>query len=108
MGRRRVRLAVLLGDCRGIGPEIAAKAARALAPEPDRPHLVFVGPAGTGAESAADEFVAVGRWEAGATPAQAGALAGQATFASTSLARMAGGDYLKIRCEPIRDIARSE
>ena len=36
------------------------------------------------------------------------ALAGQATFASTSLARMAEGDYLKIRCEPIRDIARSE
>ena len=78
MGRRRVRLGVSLGDCRGIGPEIAAKAAQALASEPDRPHLLFVGPAGTGAESAADEFVAVGTWAAGATPAQAGELAGRA------------------------------
>ncbi|MFO7259947.1 MAG: 4-hydroxythreonine-4-phosphate dehydrogenase PdxA [bacterium] len=86
MGRRRVRLAVTLGDCRGIGPEIAVKAARALASEPDRPHLVFVGPSGTGAESAADEFVATGRWEIGATPAVAGALAGQAIERAASMA----------------------
>jgi hypothetical protein len=36
------------------------------------------------------------------------ALVGQATFASTSLARLASGEFLKIRCEPIRAIARSE
>ncbi len=39
-----VRLAVSLGDPRGIGPEVARAAARALRREPDRPELVFVGP----------------------------------------------------------------
>ena len=36
------------------------------------------------------------------------ALLGQTTFAATSLARMVAGDYLKIRCEPVRTIARRE
>lgn len=36
------------------------------------------------------------------------ALAGQATFAATSLAGRAVGDYLKLKCEPIPEIARRE
>jgi 4-hydroxythreonine-4-phosphate dehydrogenase len=86
LARRPVRLAVTLGDCRGIGPEVAAAAARALAGEPDRPRLIFVGPEGTGAEAAADEFVPVGRWEAGATAARAGELAGRAIERATAMA----------------------
>ena len=35
------------------------------------------------------------------------ALLGQTTFASTSL-ELAAGDYLKIRCEPIRAIAEGK
>ena len=33
-------------------------------------------------------------------------LTGQATFASTSLAQLSAGEYLKIRCEPVRATAR--
>lgn len=33
------------------------------------------------------------------------ALVGQTTVAATSLAGRAAGDYLKIRCEPVRPIA---
>lgn len=80
----RIRLAVTLGDPRGIGPEISARAARALA-RPDL-HLTFVGPAGTGAETAADAFVSVGEWTAQPDVAQAGRLAGLAIERATQLA----------------------
>ncbi len=74
--RDTVRLAVTLGDPRGIGPEVAAAAARALRGEGLT--LVFVGPEGTGAEDAADEFVPTGIWRPGEGAARAGTLAGGA------------------------------
>ncbi|HEX7050504.1 MAG TPA: 4-hydroxythreonine-4-phosphate dehydrogenase PdxA [Longimicrobiales bacterium] len=80
-----MRLAVTLGDPRGIGPEVAAAAARSLAREPGRPRLIFIGPEGTGAEAAADEFIPVGRWSDG-DAARAGALAGRAIDIAAGLA----------------------
>jgi 4-hydroxythreonine-4-phosphate dehydrogenase len=81
-----VKLAVTLGDPRGIGPEVAAKAARLFGRAPVRPSLLFVGPEGTGAEEAADDFLPIGRWERGGDERTAGKLAG---LAIESAARMA-------------------
>jgi 4-hydroxythreonine-4-phosphate dehydrogenase len=75
-----VRIGVTLGDPRGIGPEVAAAAARML--RESAPHqLVFIGPSGTGAEAAADEFYPVGDWRGGGAAA-AGLLAGRALDAA--------------------------
>ena len=78
---RTLRIAVTLGDPRGIGAEVAAAAAqqyRAAAPH----HIVFIGPRGTGAERAADEFIPIGDWTADradpGAPTRAGRLAGLA------------------------------
>lgn len=86
---RTLRIAVTLGDARGIGPEVAAAAAqqyRAAAPH----QLLFIGPRGTGAEHAADEFISVGEWTGvRAQPdeqARAGRLAGAAIDEAISLA----------------------
>lgn len=78
----RPRLAVTLGDPRGIGPEIVAKAltderVRAAA------DLVLVGPEGT--EVAVDE--AIGRWSPGTGAAAAGRLAGRAIERAVELAQ---------------------
>lgn len=81
-----MKLAVTLGDPRGIGPEVAAKAARRLAPSPDRPELLFIGPRGTAADDAADEFLPVGDWQAGGSAADAGRLAGAAIERAAELA----------------------
>jgi 4-hydroxythreonine-4-phosphate dehydrogenase len=81
-----MKLAVTLGDPRGIGPEVATKAARLLQKLPDRPSLLFIGPYGTGAEFAADEFIPVGNWEPGADEATAGRLTGAAIEEATRLA----------------------
>src|SRR6185437_10083045 len=84
-GRRRVtrpRLAVTLGDPRGIGPEIVERAAR-----DDTLHavaeLVLVGPRGP--SLTVDE--SVGDWMAGSGEAVAGALAGRAIERAVELAR---------------------
>ncbi len=76
--RSRARLAVTLGDPRGIGPEIVA-AARARDAGAD---LVIVGAEGTGV--AVDE--AVGVWKRGSPAALAGRLAGQAVDRAIELA----------------------
>lgn len=94
-----MRLAVTLGDPRGIGPEVAAKAARRIVGDADRTALLFVGPAGTGAESAADEFVPVGEWHAAGSAATAGRLAGAAIERATRLAL--DGDVDAIVTAPI-------
>ncbi|NUQ20209.1 MAG: 4-hydroxythreonine-4-phosphate dehydrogenase PdxA [Gemmatimonadaceae bacterium] len=77
----RPRLAVTLGDPRGIGPEIVA---RALADERVRsacdPYVI--GPAGAGVE--VDE--ALGSWRAGASLAEAGAFAGRAVERAARMA----------------------
>jgi 4-hydroxythreonine-4-phosphate dehydrogenase len=74
---RTLRIGVTLGDPRGIGPEIAAAAARQV--RVAAPHrLIFIGPAGTGADDAADEARHVGEWLHGGSAEEAGRLAGLA------------------------------
>jgi 4-hydroxythreonine-4-phosphate dehydrogenase len=76
------RLAVTLGDPRGIGPEIVAKMqrdGRALR----EAELVVVGPTGT--EVAVQE--SVGNWTSGADPRLAGVLAGKAIERAVALAK---------------------
>ena len=77
----RVRLAITLGDPRGIGPEIVAKAladdgVRAVA------HLLSVGPRGT----EVDVEESVGEWRPTAGVAQAGRLAARAIERAVELA----------------------
>ena len=92
--RHRPRLAVTLGDPRGIGPEITA---RALADERVRAcaELVIVGPSGT--EVAAGETV--GRWSPGDGAAAAGRLAGLAVERAVAMAR--SGDVDGIVTAPL-------
>jgi 4-hydroxythreonine-4-phosphate dehydrogenase len=83
------RLAVTLGDPRGIGPEVVAKAladnrVRAAA------DLVVIGPRGADVAVA----VCVGDWRAGQGPADAGRLAGLAVERAIDLAQAASVDGL--------------
>jgi 4-hydroxythreonine-4-phosphate dehydrogenase len=88
---QQLRIGVTLGDPRGIGPEIAAAAARSLRAAAPH-HLVFIGPTGTAADDAADEHISTGRWTASAAAAgsaaaaEAGRLAGTAIDAGIRLA----------------------
>jgi 4-hydroxythreonine-4-phosphate dehydrogenase len=75
------RLAITLGDPRGIGPEIVA-AALADARVRSRAELVIVGPSGT-VVPANEE---VGAWHAGGSAALGGRLAGLAIERATALA----------------------
>lgn len=86
---RRPRVAVTLGDPRGIGPEIVAKALAADAAA-DTTEFVLVGPAGTGL--AVDE--SVGDWEPNASMAVAGKLAGRAIERAVALARAGAVDAI--------------
>ena len=94
----RVRLAVTLGDVRGIGPEIVA-AARADASLAAVAELVVVGPA----SSTTSVDLATGQWVEQATPtdraALAGRLAGLAIERAVALA--AAGDVAGIVTAPI-------
>jgi len=76
-----LRLAVTLGDVRGIGPEITLKAA-ASRDVRDAADLVFVGPSGAGVD--VDEQT--GEWRRDATAATAGRLAGRAIERAVALA----------------------
>ncbi len=78
---RRPRLAVTLGDVRGIGPEIVAKAAATSAVRAAA-ELVFVGPRGTGID--VDE--PTGTWSPAGSIAEAGSLAGRAIERAVALA----------------------
>ena len=74
------RLAITLGDPRGIGPELVQRALAAdLVP---RERLVLVGPRGAGV----DVDVAVGERKHGGTAAEAGLLAGRAVDRAVDLA----------------------
>jgi 4-hydroxythreonine-4-phosphate dehydrogenase len=75
-----MRIGVTLGDPRGIGPEVAAAAARGLRARAAH-QLIFFGPTGTGAEAMADAFHPVGDWHGG-DDAAAGLLAGRAIDAA--------------------------
>jgi 4-hydroxythreonine-4-phosphate dehydrogenase len=93
-----LRIGVTLGDPRGIGPEICVAAARSFRAIASH-SLVFVGPAGTAADEAGDEFIPVGDWHGGGTAARAGGLAG---LAIETAARMAvAGDIDAIVTAPI-------
>ena len=76
MNRAPIRLAVTLGDPRGIGPEVAAAALAACGHE-----LVVIGPRGTGVEP----DVAVGHWS-GAGLEEAGRLAGASIERAAAMA----------------------
>jgi 4-hydroxythreonine-4-phosphate dehydrogenase len=78
----RPRLAVTLGDPRGIGPEIVAKALRD-ARVASAADLLLVGPEGVGVEVREP----VGVWRAGDDPACAGQLAGRAIERAVALAK---------------------
>jgi 4-hydroxythreonine-4-phosphate dehydrogenase len=93
-----LRIAITFGDPRGVGPEIAAAAVRARAAGGSQPSFVFVGPDGTGFESAADEFISIGRWSDGGEVA-AGRLAGLAIERATALAL--SGDVHAVVTGPI-------
>ena len=77
----RVRLAVTLGDVRGIGPEIILKAA-ATSEVRAAADLVFVGPSGAGVEV----HQRTGQWDATADAATAGRFAGRAVERAVALA----------------------
>ena len=88
MSAARPRLAVTLGDPRGIGPEITA-AALAHPEVRERAAFVVVGPTGTAV--APDE--AVGAWDAARPdPALAGRLAGHAIVRAVEVARAGAVD----------------
>ena len=80
--RTRVRLAVTLGDPRGIGPEIVA-AALADARVAAAADLVVVGPRGT----VVDVHEAIGEWGVSATAADAGHCAGRAVERAIEMAQ---------------------
>ncbi len=71
------RLAITLGDPRGIGPEVAQAAALALAREHDAPELLLVGPAGVLGDDG-PALHAVGTWDHSTDAAIAGRHAGRA------------------------------
>lgn len=79
---RRPRLAVTLGDPRGIGPEIVQAALRDDALR-DECELVLVGPHGTGLDIDAP----IGDWSPGGDVAAAGRLSGLAIARAVELAR---------------------
>jgi 4-hydroxythreonine-4-phosphate dehydrogenase len=83
--RPPARIAITLGDPRGIGPEVAVAAARSLADDPDI-KLLFVGPRGTAAESTGPPLDSIGEWQADADVARAGRLAALAIERATLLA----------------------
>ncbi|HEY4216161.1 MAG TPA: 4-hydroxythreonine-4-phosphate dehydrogenase PdxA [Gemmatimonadaceae bacterium] len=90
----RPRLAVTLGDVRGIGPEIIAKAAASREVR-DAADLVFVGPSGAGID--VDE--ATGSWSGTGEVAEAGRLAGRAVERAVALA--ISGDVQGIVTAPL-------
>src|SRR5690348_7614477 len=92
--RFRRRLAVTLGDPRGIGPEIVMKALRA-APVHEAAQLVLVGPRGTEAEP--DQVI--GDWNVDGNEAVAGKLAGLAIERAVEMAL--AGDVDGIVTAPI-------
>lgn len=86
---RPPRVAITLGDPRGIGPEIVAKALAADATT-DNTEFVLVGPAGTGLTV----HESVGDWEPRAATAVAGQLAGRAIERAVELARAGAVDAI--------------
>jgi 4-hydroxythreonine-4-phosphate dehydrogenase len=82
---RRSRLAVTLGDPRGIGPEVARRACTSLLQQDPELSVVMIGPKSlAGTSDAPWEVHAVGEWDG--TEEGAGRVAGLAIEAATRLA----------------------
>ena len=79
------RLAITLGDPRGVGPEVALGAARRLALGPGAPELLFIGP-DLHLRDAGVEYRSTGEWAAGGSAAAAGACAAAAIERATRMA----------------------
>lgn len=94
----RPRLAVTLGDPRGIGPEIIAKMLRD-GRAPGAADLVLVGPSGTEIEVQES----IGAWTSGGDAAVAGRLAGAAIERAVSMAK--AGDVDGIVTAPLEKSA---
>jgi len=88
----KLRIAVTLGDPRGVGPEVSAAAARQFRAAAAH-SLLFIGPSGTAAADAADAFVDIGAWHGGDV-AEAGALAGRAIDHAIALAQRGAVDAI--------------
>jgi 4-hydroxythreonine-4-phosphate dehydrogenase len=93
---RRPKIAVTLGDPRGIGPEVAVRALRD-SPAPDA-EFVLVGPEGL-EETRGLEFVSIGHWSADGGVHEAGRLSARAIERAVSLA--GSGDVDAIVTAPI-------
>ena len=94
------RIAVTLGDPRGIGPEVAIAAAQKLRAEA-LVHFVFIGPDASPAESIADKYITVGKFSGDV--AGAGRIAGSAIERAVQLAL--SGDVDAIVTGPIDKFA---
>src|SRR5688572_17405336 len=87
-----VRLAITLGDPRGIGPEVAVAATRKLRAQ-TAASFIFVGPDNSPVRNEADQFVRVGRYTPGDT-ASAGRAAGLAIAKGVELVLNGDADAL--------------
>ena len=83
MELKPVRLAISLGDPRGIGPEVTIAATQKLRAQ-FPVSFIFIGPANSPAQSAADEFIAVDIFQPG-NIASAGRVAGRAITKAVEL-----------------------
>jgi len=92
-GRPAVRLAVTLGDPRGIGPEVARAATHAWKHDNPDGSVVFVGP-DPSTDEPADEYISVGAWEPSMPVDAAGAVAGRAIETAVELVRRGHADAL--------------
>jgi 4-hydroxythreonine-4-phosphate dehydrogenase len=87
-----VRIAISLGDPRGVGPEITIAATRKLrARQPA--HFVFIGPESSPARPYADEYISLGDFRADAE-ASAGRVAGRAIEAAVELVQRGAVDAI--------------
>jgi 4-hydroxythreonine-4-phosphate dehydrogenase len=92
-----LRLAITLGDPRGIGPEVTVAATRKLRAETGA-QFIFIGPEASPTAPFADQYIAVGNYTPG-DARSAGAVAGQAIEKAIELASR--GDVAAIITAPI-------
>lgn len=79
-----LRLAITLGDPRGIGPEVTIAAARSVRAD-TAARLIFIGPESSPARAHADQYISVGHYIEGVA-ASAGRIAGQSIEYAVGLA----------------------
>jgi 4-hydroxythreonine-4-phosphate dehydrogenase len=87
-----VRLAISLGDPRGIGPEVAAAATRRMRTQ-TAASFIFVGPDHSPVQHDADQYVSVGSY-AGGDIASAGRIAGLAIRTAVELVMRGDADAI--------------